>query len=39
MNLSGLRVIDFSVFLPGPYLTQILAEHAAEVIKVERPGE
>ena len=39
MKLAGLRVIDLSVFLPGPYLTKALADHGAEVIKVEAPGE
>lgn len=39
MKLDGLRVIDLSVFLPGPYLTLALADHGAEVIKVESPGE
>ena len=38
MKLAGLRVIDLSVFLPGPYLTKALADHGAEVIKVESPG-
>jgi crotonobetainyl-CoA:carnitine CoA-transferase CaiB-like acyl-CoA transferase len=27
------------VFLPGPYLTLAMADHGAEVIKVEPPGE
>lgn len=39
MKLSGLKVVDLSVFLPGPYLTMALADHGAEVIKVEPPGE
>lgn len=38
MKLAGLRVIDLSSFLPGPYLTMTLADHGAEVIKVEQPG-
>lgn len=39
MKLEGLRVVDLSVFLPGPYLSMALADHGAEVIKVEPPGE
>ncbi|MFN3744405.1 MAG: CaiB/BaiF CoA transferase family protein [Hyphomicrobiaceae bacterium] len=39
MKLEGIRVIDLSVFLPGPYLTLAMADHGAEVIKVEPPGE
>src|ERR1700761_7049043 len=38
MKLSGIRVIDLSSFLPGPYLTTAMADHGAEVIKVEAPS-
>src|SRR3546814_9833908 len=39
MKLEGVKVVDLSVFLPGPYLTMAMAAHGAEVIKVEPPGE
>lgn len=35
MKLEGIRVIDLSLFLPGPLATQFMADHGAEVIKVE----
>ena len=35
--LDGIRVIDFSELLPGPFLTQSLVELGASVIKIERP--
>ena len=38
MKLEGLKVVDLSWFLPGPYLTMALADHGAEVIKVEPPA-
>ncbi|MGM0452933.1 MAG: CaiB/BaiF CoA transferase family protein [Thermodesulfobacteriota bacterium] len=33
--LSGIRVIDLSRLLPGPYASMILADHGAEVIAIE----
>lgn len=35
--LSGLKVVDFSELLPGPFLSQCLVDLGAEVTKVERP--
>lgn len=37
--LSGLKILDFSRLLPGPYCTWLLADQGAEVIRVENPRE
>ncbi|MCE2807932.1 MAG: CoA transferase [Actinobacteria bacterium] len=36
--LSGLKVLDLSIALTGPFAAALLADQGAEVTKVERPG-
>lgn len=35
MKLAGVRVVDLSQFMPGPMLASLLADHGADVIKIE----
>jgi crotonobetainyl-CoA:carnitine CoA-transferase CaiB-like acyl-CoA transferase len=36
--LEGIRILDLSIALTGPYVSTLMADQGADVIKVERPG-
>jgi len=38
LKLTGLRVLNLSQFLPGPMAAQMMADHGAEVIRIEPPA-
>ncbi len=36
--LSGLKILDFTTLLPGPFATMMLADMGADVLKIEAPN-
>ena len=36
--LSGIRIVEFAGLGPGPFACMMLADHGAEVIRIDRPG-
>ena len=38
MKLEGVKVLDLSMYLPGPHLTMMMADHGATVVRIEPPS-
>lgn len=38
MKLEGIKVLDLSQFLPGPHFTMMMADHGADVVRIESPS-
>ena len=36
--LTGLRIVEIAGIGPGPFAGMMLADHGAEIIRIERPG-
>ena len=37
--LAGVKVLDLTQYITGPFCTKLLAGYGADVVKVEKPGE
>jgi alpha-methylacyl-CoA racemase len=37
--LAGIRILEFAGLAPAPFAAMMLADHGAEVIRIERAGE
>ncbi|MCD6333333.1 MAG: CoA transferase, partial [Bacteroidales bacterium] len=37
--LQGLKVLDLTRLLPGPFCSMVLADYGADILKIEAPGE